>query len=239
MAPFNLAGRLQGALQSAAGEAMNMLPDRINLFARYLTGVGNKNLKLDRSTEQALIRGTERYPAVKTGQRLPVWESKEAAMRGDKPIRTEELIVPGFGPGVPTSGPTMPYGSGEKAVTQTLGRYNAEVTPETVRVRDTYDMVNEAEDPDLVSGKFQPRKALNLLTATFVPGFQFNSQTGALKDNRELLPSELKGIAGFQKQLAYRGQSDTGSPMTDVARSLMYALPVKFKPYEIDYTIKR
>ena len=239
MAPFNLAGRLQGAIQSATGEAMNMLPDRINLFARYLTGVGNKNLKLDRSTEQALIRGTERYPAVKTGERVPVWESREAAMRGDKPIRTEELIVPGFGPGVPTSGPTMPYGSGEKAVTQTLGRYNAEVTPETVRVRDTYDMVNDAEDPDLVSGKFQPRKALNLLTATFVPGFQFDRQTGALRDNRELLSPEQKGIAGFQKQLAYRGQSDTESPMTDVARSLMYALPVKFKPYEIDYTIKR
>jgi len=239
MAPFNLAGRLQGALQSAAGEAMNMLPDRINLFARYLTGVGNKNLKLDRSTEQALIRGTEKYPEVKTGERFPVWESKEAAMRGDKPIRTEEAIVTGFGPGFPASGPTMPYGSGEKAVTQTLGRYNAEVTPETVRVRDTYDMVNDAEDPDLVSGKFQPRKALNLLTATFVPGFQFDRRTGALRDNRELLSPEQKGIAGFQKRLSYRGQSDTESPMTDVGRSLMYALPVKFKPYEIDYTIKR
>lgn len=234
---MDFAGRLLGGLQSAAGEAMNMLPDRINLFARYLTGVGNKNLKLDRSTEKALIRGTEKHPVVE--QELPIWESREAARRGDKPIGTKKVPIPAYGPGFPASGPTMPYGSGEKAVTQTLGRYNAEVTPETVRVRDTYDMVNEAEDPDLVSGKFQPRKALNLLTATFVPGFEFNRKTGALRDNRELLPPELQGIEGFQKMMAYRGQDDTMSPMTDVARSLMYALPVKFKPYEIDYTIKR
>lgn len=234
---MELAGRLQGALQSAAGEAMNMLPDRINLFARYLTGVGNKNLKLDRSTEKALIRATEKYPVAQ--QEFPKWESVEAAMRGDKPIGTQMRPVPAFGPGFPASGPTMPYGSGEKAVTQTLGRYNAEVTPETVRVIDTYDMVNNAEDPDLVSGKFQPRKALNLLTATFVPGFEFNRTTGALRDNRALLPPELKGIHGFQKMMEYRGQNDTMSPMTDVARSLMYALPFKFKPYEIDYTIKR
>ena len=236
---MEISGKFLDALKGIAGAGMNQLPDRFNLFARYLTGVGNKNLKLDRSTEQALIRGTERYPEIKTGERVPVWESKEAAMRGDEPIRTEEAIIPGFGPGVPTSGPTMPYGSGEKAVTQTLGRYNAEVTPETVRVRDTYDMVNEAEDPDLVSGKFQPRKALNLLTATFVPGFEFNRETGALRNNREFLSPEQKGIKGFQDMLNYRGQSDTESPMTDVARSLMYALPVKFKPYEIDYTIKR
>lgn len=234
---MDFAGRLLGGLQSAAGEAMNMLPDRINLFARYLTGVGNKNLKLDRSTEKALIRGTEKYPVVE--REIPMWESMEAARRGDKPVGTKKVPMTAYGPGFPTSGPTTPYGSGEKAVTQTLGRYNAEVTPETVRVRDTYDMVNEAEDPDLVSGKFQPRKALNLLTATFVPGFEFNRETGALRDNRELLSPEQQGITGFQKMLTYRGKSDTFSPMTDVARSLMYALPVKFKPYEIDYTIKR
>jgi hypothetical protein len=234
---MDFAGRLQGALQGAAGEAMNMLPDRINLFARYLTGVGNKNLKLDRSTEKALIRGTEKYPVAE--EEFPMWESMEAARRGDKPIGTQKMQVPAFGPGLPTSGPTMPYGLKDKAVTQTLGRYNAEVTPETVRVRDTYDMVNESEDPDLVSGKFQPRKALNLLTATFVPGFEFNRRTGALRDNRELLPPQLQGIKGFQEMMKYRGQNDTMSPMTDVARSLMYAMPVKFKPYEIDYTIKR
>lgn len=223
---MDFAGRLLGALHSAAGEAMNMLPDRINLFARYLTGVGNKNLKLDRSTEQALIRGTEKYPVVE--RQHPKWTSL---------VGTEKVLLPAAGPGFPASGPTMPYGSGEKAVTQTLGRYNAEVTPKTVRVRDTYDMVNESEDPDLVSGKFQPRKALNLLTATFVPGFEFNRKTGDLKDM--IVPSEHQGITGFQNMLTYRGKSDTFSPMTDVARSLMYLLPVKFKPYEIDYTIKR
>ena len=234
---MEIAGKFLDALKGVAGEGMNQLPDRFNLFARYLTGVGNKNLKLDRSTEQALIRATEKFPTVQ--QEVPMWASREAARMGEKPIGTKMIPVPAFGPGFPSSGPTDPYGSGEKAVTQTLGRFNAEVTPKTVRVKDTYDMVNDAEDPDLVSGKFQPRKALNLLTATFVPGFEFNSKTGALRDNRELLSPEQQGITGFQKMLTYRGKSDTFSPMTDVARSLMYALPVKFKPYEIDYTIQR
>jgi hypothetical protein len=63
---FNLAGRYADALgsgvQSVAAEGFNMLPDRMNLFARYLTGVGNKNLKLDPSTERSLIQATEKYP---------------------------------------------------------------------------------------------------------------------------------------------------------------------------------
>ena len=33
-----------------AGGAMNQLPDRVNLFTRYLTGVGNTNLQLDPDT---------------------------------------------------------------------------------------------------------------------------------------------------------------------------------------------
>jgi hypothetical protein len=234
---MEIAGKFLDALKGVAGAGMNQLPDRFNLFARYLTGVGNKNLKLDRSTEQALIRATEKFPTVE--QEFPKWESIEAARMGEKPIGTEMIPVPAFGPGFPGSGPTIPYGLGEKAATQTLGRFNAEVTPKTVRVKDTYDMVNEFEDPDLVSGKFQPRKALNLLTGTFIPGFKFDRRTGGLEDYREFLAPEEQGIEGIKRKLLYRGQSDTESPMTDVARSLMYALPVKFKPYEIDYTIQR
>ena len=52
------------------------------------------------------------------------------------------------GPGQPFSGPTMPYFSGNQTASQTLGRFNAEVTPSTVRLMDTYDMENKSEDPD-------------------------------------------------------------------------------------------
>jgi hypothetical protein len=232
-----LAGKFQNALTGVAAQGMNQLPDRFNLFMRYITGVGNRDLQLDRSTERSLIRATEKPPTYE--KQVPVWEDERAALRGD-PFKLENVKSPAQGPGIPTSGPVNPYNQfADKDVTNTLGRFNAEVTPTTVRVTDTYDMVNEAEDPDLVSGKFQPDKAFNLLKSTFIPGYSFNRETGAIRDNREFLPPDKQGLKGIIDQLQYKGQSGTFNPMSDVARSLMYALPMKFSPYQIDLTFKR
>ena len=232
---MDLAGRLMGGIKNAVGSGFNLLPDRINLFGRYLTGFGNPNLQLDRSTEKALIRATERPPFAM--QERPVWDTMEAAMMGDpKESRIGLVPVEAQGPGIPTSGPVISYGLGDKDSSQTLGSFNAEVTPTTVRVRDTYDMENRSEDPDLVSGKFQPDKAFNTLRGAFQPGIDYNPFINKIVDNSHLLTPEEKSFQGYLKQ---KGRSDTFSPMTDVARSLMYALPIKFKPYEIDYTIQR
>ena len=66
---------------------------------------------------------------------------------------------------LPRFGAVNPYGTGSKEVIQTLGRFQS--TPQAggkyVNIRDTYDMVNPQEDPDLVSGKFQPIKGLSEL----------------------------------------------------------------------------
>ena len=233
---MDLSGKFMGVLKSAAGAGLNLLPDRVNLFARYLTGVGNTNLQLDPYTERSLVQATEKPPA--TTEMVPTWGSREDAIEGDLSKRTKMMPMRIFqaGPGQPSSGPTMPYRSGDQTSSQTLGRFNAEVTPSTVRVMDTYDMENESEDPDLVSGKFQPGKAINLLRATFNPGLEFNRKTGAIRDVSHLLNDEQKDFKNYMKA---RGRSTTASPMTEAARSLMYALPVKFKPYEIDYTIQR
>ena len=233
---MDLSGKFMGVLKSAAGAGLNLLPDRVNLFARYLTGVGNTNLQLDPYTERSLVQATEKPPA--TTEMVPTWGSREDAIEGDLSKKTKMMPMRIFqaGPGQPSSGPTMPYRSGDQTSSQTLGRFNAEVTPSTVRVMDTYDMENESEDPDLVSGKFQPGKAINLLRATFNPGLEFNRKTGAIRDVSQLLNDEQKDFKNYMKA---RGRSTTASPMTEAARSLMYALPVKFKPYEIDYTIQR
>ena len=233
---MDLAGKLMGGLKSAAGAGLNLLPDRVNLFARYLTGVGNTNLQLDPSTERSLVQATEIYPA--TTEMAPTWGSREDAIEGDisKMTKMMPVRIRKAGPGQPFSGPTMPYLSGDQTSSQTLGRFNAEVTPSTVRVMDTYDMENESEDPDLVSGKFQPRKAINLLRSTFTPGLEFNRETGAIRDMSHLLNDEQKD---FKNYMEARGRDTTVSPMTEAARALMYVLPVKFKPYEIDYTIQR
>ena len=68
----------------------------------------------------------------------------------------------------PKSGAVNPYFGGFEGadkVQTTLGRFMSKVNPETetVNISDTYDMINEMEDPDLVSGKIQPVKALKEL----------------------------------------------------------------------------
>jgi len=229
-----IAGRLMSKVKSVIGGGMNMLPDRMNLFARYLTGVGNANLKLDPSTERSLVQATERPPMAKMP--MPVFDDERSAIAGVlSKMQMRDIPVPAIGPGIPTSGPTV-YGQDNQAASQTLGRFNAQVTPTSVRVTDTYDMVNEAEDPDLVSGKFQPGKAYKTLRAAFDPTKVYDPKLDKMRDIGHLLTPEEKD---FKNYMARSGKNQFFSPMTSVARAAMYALPVEFKPYEIDYTIQR
>ena len=100
----------------------------------------------------------------------------------------------------------------DKEVIQTLGRFQS--TPQAggkfVNIRDTYDMVNPQEDPDLVSGKFQPIKGLQELGRGI---------GGALSGNKG-------GVYGFEV-----------SPKTRLARAAMYFTPRKFKPFDINIDI--
>ena len=71
-------------------------------------------------------------------------------------------------------------------------------------------MVNPQEDPDLVSGKFQPIKGLSEL------GRALGGSIGGNKG----------GVYGFEV-----------SPKTRFARAAMYLTPRKFKPFDIDVDI--
>ena len=68
-------------------------------------------------------------------------------------------------------------------------------------------MVNPQEDPDLVSGRFQPVKGLQELGRGI---------GGALSGNKG-------GVYGFEV-----------SPKTRLARAAMYFTPRKFKPFDIN-----
>ena len=96
-----------------------------------------------------------------------------------------------------------------KEVIQTLGRFQSTVNPDgkTVNISDKFDMVNPEEDPDLVSGKIQPKKALR----SFV--------------------SALRGV-GKGNEYGF-----TMSPKTEFARGLMYGLPIKPKGFDINIDI--
>ena len=149
---------------SAAG--FNRLPDRGNLFLRYITGLGDRNLDLDDSTLASLRESTVRLPKeayapenMKEVFMGPFAPREEFGNTYFEPIPRPWAIEPRSRPVMPY---TDQYGSDVK---HTLGRFHAQVNPErtNINIQDTYDMVNEGEDPDLVSGKFQPRKAFNAL----------------------------------------------------------------------------
>ena len=150
---------LKNKTKDVAAAGFNQLPDRGNLFLRYMTGVGNRNLDLDDSTLYSLRDSTFRVPdeAIKQQVHGPTGHVWSDLKPGPWSIESR-------------SGAVDPYGRGYYTnVTQTLGRFNAGVNPDktAITMTDTYDMENEIEDPDLVSGKFQPLKAGKAFLSSF------------------------------------------------------------------------
>ena len=150
---------LKNKTKDVAAAGFNQLPDRGNLFLRYMTGVGNRNLDLDDSTLNSLRDSTFKLPKEAITQQVEgptghVWTG----------------VKPGPWSSEPRSGAVDPYGRGYGTnVTHTLGRFNANVNPDktAITITDTYDMENEFENPDLVSGKFQPVKAAQTFLSAF------------------------------------------------------------------------
>lgn len=221
----------EGAKQVAA-VGMNQLPDRVNLFTRYMTGVGNTNLQLDPTTLTDLRRATEQKPG------MYAKESEGFDEKGN-PIKFVTFAEK-QGPGLPASGAVYPYNPGApKSVTNTLGRFTAEANPEENKLRfiDTYDMVNTAEDPDLVSGKVQPRKAWNEIESIWNPAAQFRNKPSNFIGGPPRLPNRGYETQNLQKGLESGEYNPTFSPATRFARALMYVSGQKPQPYSVDITV--
>ena len=204
-----------------AAAGLNKLPANANLFLRYMTGLGDRNLDLSDKTISAIREETKsadldsaRFDREMRDDlgRLTV-DLPRITADGEFESATPSKMRPfssfTFPSDDPRSGPVNPYFGGNKEVIQTLGRFQSTVNPDgkTVNIRDRFDMVNPEEDPDLVSGKIQPKKALR----SFV--------------------SALRGV-GKGNEYGF-----TMSPKTEFARGLMYGLPIKPKGFDIDIDI--
>tara|TARA_R100000152_G_C6675356_1_gene110626 strand:- start:39 stop:716 length:678 start_codon:yes stop_codon:yes gene_type:complete len=201
-----------------AAAGLNKLPENANLFLRYMTGLGNRNL--DFSDEYLTNVREETKSADLDSARFDREARDESGMLIDLPRITADgqFVSPDskfrplssftFPSDDPRSGTVDPYFGGNKDVIQTLGRFQSTVNPDgnTVNIKDRFDMINEFEDPDLVSGKIQPKKALR---------------------------SFISGIRGLGKNY----EDFTMSPKTEFARGLMYSLPIKPKGFGIDVDI--
>ena len=204
-----------------AASGFNKLPANANLFLRYMTGLGNRNLdfsdeyltnvreetksadldsaRFDREMRDEFGRSTVDLPRI----------TADGKFESPTPSKFRPLSSFTFPSDDPRSGPVNPYSGSNKDVIQTLGRFQSTVNPDgkTVNIRDTFDMVNREEDPDLVSGKIQPKKALR----SFI--------------------SALRGV-GKGNEYGF-----TMSPKTEFARGLMYGLPIKPKGFDINVDI--
>ena len=204
-----------------AAAGLNKLPANANLFLRYMTGLGDRNLDLSDKTISAIREETKsadldsaRFDREMRDDlgRLTV-DLPRITADGEFESATPSKMRPfssfTFPSDDPRSGPVNPYFGGNKEVIQTLGRFQSTVNPDgkTVNIRDRFDMVNPEEDPDLVSGKIQPKKALR----SFV--------------------SALRGV-GKGNEYGF-----TMSPKTEFARGLMYGLPIKPKGFDINIDI--
>jgi len=191
--------------KNLASSGLNKLPPSANLFLRYYSGLGSEGLNLSDDYLNKVRESTK-----SADERSGRFDKEFINEEGDRVMGTR-LSFLDFPSDLPRFGQVNPYGTGNKEVIQTLGRFQS--TPQAdgkyVNIRDTYDMVNPQEDPDLVSGKFQPMKGLSELGRAL---------GGTVGGN--------KGVYGFEV-----------SPKTRFARAAMYLTPKKFKPFGIDIDI--
>ena len=196
---------IKDRLQNLTSSGLNKLSPSANLFLRYYTGLGSKGLDLkddylDKVREET--KSADQY----SGRFDEEFTDEEGNRRMGK-----RLSFLDFPSDLPRFGAVNPYGTGSKEVIQTLGRFQS--TPQAggkyVNIKDTYDMVNPQEDPDLVSGRFQPIKGLQEL------GRGIGGAIGG-------------GSGAYDFEV---------SPKTRLARAAMYFTPRKFKPFDINIDI--
>ena len=192
--------------KNLASSGLNKLSPSANLFLRYYTGLGSEGLDL-KDDYLSKVRESTKSADERSGR----FDKEFINEEGDR-VMGKRLSFLDFPSDLPRFGQVNPYGTGQKEIIQTLGRFQS--TPQSdgkfVNIRDTYDMVNPQEDPDLVSGKFQPIKGLSEL------GRALGGSIGGNKG----------GVYGFEV-----------SPKTRFARAAMYLTPRKFKPFDIDIDI--
>ena len=191
--------------KNLASSGLNKLPPSANLFLRYYSGLGSEGLDF-RDDYLDKVRESTKSADERSGR----FDEEFINEEGDR-VMGKRLSFLDFPSDLPRFGQVNPYGTGQKEIIQTLGRFQS--TPQLdgkfVNIRDTYDMVNPQEDPDLVSGKFQPGKGLSEIA---------------------------RGIGGILGKGTGAYDFEV-SPKTRFARAAMYFTPKKFNPFGINVDI--
>ena len=144
--------------KNLASSGLNKLSPSANLFLRYYTGLGSEGLDL-KDDYLSKVRESTKSADERSGRFDKEFTDFDQFGAEVRKVG-KRLSFLDFPSDLPRFGQVNPYGTGQKEIIQTLGRFQStpQIDGKFVNIRDTYDMVNPQEDPDLVSGKFQPGK---------------------------------------------------------------------------------
>jgi len=186
-------GLLPGGGVPIKSEVLNKLDPNVNLAYRYMTGMGTKDLELPADFKQGAVDlAISPGPMIYSGSTLEEAQRNKKLGIGEPTNPNSGEILPGetravnsyraagmLAPYIDTVG--GPFGGARPLDREpeaapyrySLGRYNVTGSPTDYRVTDTYDFVNEFENPDLMTPGRKPLKALGATAMGFVDPSSF------------------------------------------------------------------
>ena len=198
--------------------------------------MGDRNLDLDEKTLTTAREYSVDYPD-------DAYVLNKGIDNTGNEIEYKVLNIDNYGPWAmaPRTGSVRSYDmGGDKGhnLTNTLGTYYVDANPETgVRIIDRYDMENRFEDPDLISGKFQPRKAWNEVSSLWNPNAGFLNHPDPMVKLRGRDQTVPFDFGHLKRTILDGGYDTTHSPLTRLARAGMYITPWKPTPFDIDVNV--
>ena len=204
---FNLAGKFQKAFKALdkkmggvlplggtpiQPEVLNRLPVAVNLGYRYMSGTGAKDLKLPEKFKRGAVQlGISPGPKITyldTGRTKNVNKTPGEILPGEiRPVssyRAAGVLAPYVDTSTSAYGGQRPIDREPEAAPyrSTLGRYNVEGLPESYRVTDTFDLVNEFENKELLTPGRKPLKAFGASLMGFVDPSNFLRAYAYMRD---------------------------------------------------------
>ena len=202
MSLFNLAGKFQDLYKKAdeavggvlpgggvpiKSEILNKLDPNVNLAYRYITGMGSEGLELPDdfkrgAVDLAISPGPETTylnrdgtPAYKKNANPTPGEILPGETRKVNSYRAAGMLAPYVDTLGGPFGGARPLDRERKAAPYrySLGRYNVTGNPASYTVTDTYDFVNEFENPELMTPGRKPLKALGATAMGFMDPSSF------------------------------------------------------------------
>lgn len=186
-------GLLPGGGVPIQSEILNQLNPNVNLAYRYMTGMGVKDLELpDDFKKGAVDLAISPGPMQFTGNTLEEAQRNKRLGIGTPVNLNSGEILPGetravnsyraagmLAPYIDTVG--GPFGGARPLDREreaapyrySLGRYNVTGNPDSYTVTDTYDFINEFENPELSTPGRKPLKALGATAMGFMDPSSF------------------------------------------------------------------